>query len=856
MLQSSVVVSTFLFTDIEGSSQLWERDAEQVSVALARHDFLLRKAVESCRGRVVKMSGDGLHAAFDDPLNAVRAALAIQLALADPAATNGLSLRTRCGLHIGTVEHRDNDYFGTAVNRAARIMAAAHGGQILLSQAVVNLVHDRLDARSALRDLGSVRLRDLASPEHVYQLLHPELRQNFPALRSLERTPNNLPRQVTSFVGRQHEMSEARRLLTRTRLLTLVGVAGIGKTRLALQLAADVIDEYSDGVWFADLAQITDPSLVVPVVAQALAVQEQPGRPLAQVLRTHLGPLRLLLILDNCEHVIEACAHLVSSIVQTSAQVRIVATSREALRISGEQTYVLPSLSLPRSVDDAQAIGSSDAVQLFIERARLRRPDFALGERTSPVVAEICNRLDGMPLALELAAAQLELMTVEKIAERLDDRFRLLTGGSRTALPRQQTLRALIDWSYGLLHPLEATLFARLSVLAGGWTLEAAEVVGAGGALTREQVLDPMASLVQKSLVVIDEQDDRYHMLHSIRHYALERLHDLGEESEVRGRMVDHYLSLVETAEPFLRERSEEEAWLHRLDLDYENIKIALAWSLTEHLPGYSALRFCAALINFWGVRGQWREGRKYCADSLAEDVADAPAELRAKVLRTRAVMAFLLGEFDEAQGSFEQALSIGRSIGNRAMEAAALNMLGAIVRGRGDLVAAQTLYQEAILVNREVGNPAWESIMLANLGQVFLAQSNPVGAQEPLERALKLSQELGSRSLEANALSNLGMLARHNGDPATASALITRALGIFQALGAPAREVEQLQLLGEVATSQGERGNGHRLLPGGIGDQPRIGVSRRHRAMLQCAGRAGDNAGRLRAGGDVRGQR
>ena len=444
---------TLLFTDIEGSTRLWEEDGARMSQALAAHDALARRAVEARHGTVVKMTGDGMHAVFADALDALGATLDLQQALADPEATGGVPLRVRCGLHAGVVERRDNDYFGSPVNRAARIMTAAHGGQVLVSQAVVDCIREVVPAPIALRDLGNVRLKDLATPEHVYQLVHPQLRQDFPALRSLEATPNNLPQQATSFIGRSKELTELKGLLAKTRLLTLTGSGGCGKTRLGLQLAAESLEQFPDGAWLVELAPLSDPGLVSPTVASVLGLKEEPGKPITRTLNEYLADKRLLILLDNCEHVLDACATMADAVLRQCAGVEIVSSSREALGIGGEQTYRVPSLSLPdpKTTHTPESIVQFEAVQLFVDRALLARSDFRVTAQNASTLASICFRLDGIPLAIELAAARVRSLSVEAIDRNLNERFRLLTGGSRTALPRQQTLRSLIDWSYDLL---------------------------------------------------------------------------------------------------------------------------------------------------------------------------------------------------------------------------------------------------------------------------------------------------------------------------------------------------------------------------------------------------------------------
>ncbi|HXL84882.1 MAG TPA: adenylate/guanylate cyclase domain-containing protein, partial [Casimicrobiaceae bacterium] len=520
-------VTTYLFTDIEGSTRLWETEPDKMRPALARHDAIVRTCVEGNRGTVVKMSGDGVHAVFADPLDAVRATLELQRTLVELGpTTERVALQVRCGMHAGVDERRDNDFFGSGVNRAARIMSVAHGGQVLLSQAVAALVGDRLPDGVSLRDLGSVRLRDLANPERVYQLVHPQLRRDFPALRSLQATPNNLPQQVSSFVGREREVAETKKHLSETRLLTLLGIGGLGKTRLSLQVAAEVLDDYPDGVWFVDLAPMTDEHLVPQAVASVLGVKEEAGRPVLEALVKYVSDRKLLLNLDNCEHLLHACAELSVQLLQSSPHLKILASSREHLHVKGEATYPVPPLSVPdpNAKITLEALTQFEAVRLFVERARAVQPEFQVTQTNAKTVADICQRLDGIPLAIELASARVRALSVEEIAARLNDRFGLLTRGDRTALPRQQTLRASIDWSYELLTDHERALLRRLSVFAGGWTLEAAEAVGAGGDVETTDVLDRLTNLVEKSLVTLEVEGKRYRLLETVRQYAQERL--------------------------------------------------------------------------------------------------------------------------------------------------------------------------------------------------------------------------------------------------------------------------------------------------------------------------------------------
>ena len=546
---------TFLFTDIEGSTEKWEQEPARMAQAVAAHDALLRAAVESHHGRVIKSSGDGIVAVFADPADGIAAVVDAQVALADAASTAGIPLAVRCGLHTGEAQRYGDDYLGTTLNRAARVMALAYGGQVLLTQPVANRLVGRLHEGVALRDLGEVRLRGLAATERVHQLLHPRLREAFPALRSLEATPNNLPQQLTSFVGREREIEDAGALLARTRLLTLSGIGGLGKTRLALEIAGSVLDRYRDGAWFVDLAPIRDGALVASEAAKVLGVREEPGRSIMQALCANLKTRNLLLIFDNCEHLVQACAEVAQGILSATPDVRILATSRESLRVPGEQTYALLPLPVPSREEDLQALLRSTAVRLFIDRVRQHKPSFAVDERDAPALAELVTRLEGIPLALELAAARVRSLALGEINARLQDRYKLLTGGGRTLLARQQTLRALVDWSYDLLSEPEQLLLQRLSSFAGGCDLKAVEDVCGAEPLAPEDIVDLLASLVDKSLVQPEAGSEGtwYRMLETIRDYARLKLIESGDVDAASSRHCNYYFRGRRTAETACR---------------------------------------------------------------------------------------------------------------------------------------------------------------------------------------------------------------------------------------------------------------------------------------------------------------
>jgi len=781
-------VTTFLFTDIEGSSRLWEEEPERMRRALACHDRILRAAVERNHGVVVKTTGDGLHAAFADPRDAVAAAVELQIALDDPAATDGFPLRVRCGIHAGVIEHRDGDFFGSAVNRAARIMGAAHGGQVLVSQAVANLLRDRLPEGISFRDLGAVRLRDLSSAERIYQVEHAALRREFPALRSLEATPNNLPQQVTTFVGRDREQQEVKAALAKTRLLTLSGIGGLGKTRLSLQVAADVLSDYPDGVWFVELAPITDERLVPQAVATVLGVKEEVGRPVTEALVRHVRDRQLLVVLDNCEHLVHACAELAKQLLQAGANVKVLASSREHFNIAGETMYTVPPLSVPRpeGAISVASILQCEAVRLFVERATAVQSAFVLSDQNAPAVVEICQRLDGIPLALELAAARVRAMSVEQIAARVNDRFRLLTSGDRTALPRQQTLRALIDWSYDLLTEKERILFRRLAVFAGGWTLEAAEAVAAGGDVGASEVLDLLADLVNKSLVMVEPQGGRYGLLETVRQFADERLQESGEGEAVRKRHLDFYLAFAEKAGAGLA-GPEQPAFLRQLDLDRENVLAAHVFCMHAEGAADSGYRLVHAIKFYWYMRGLLNLGHRVTVEALSAPAVPPASLTRCKALWVAGQICSSMGRYEEAQSYLQEGLKLARALGDARMVVSVLNTLGFAVLGQGDRIAARIHCDEAFELANRLGNKRGLAAASNALAQISRLDGD-LDAAEPLyERTLVLARELGDREGAAVALLNLAMVAIDRGAADRARSLLLEVLAIAEQTGSKA---------------------------------------------------------------------
>ena len=799
---------TFLFTDIEGSTQLWERQPDAMRPALARHDDLLRSAIGRRGGHVFKTIGDAFCAAFASAPTALAAALDAQRALETEPWVTDTPLRVRVALYSGAAEERDGDYFGQALNRVARLLSAGHGGQVLLSQTAQELTRDGLPPSAALLDLGEHSLKDLGRPERVFQLLAPGLPRDFPPLRSLSNPAlrNNLPQQISSFVGRAEEVAQVEALLAKTRLLTLTGMGGTGKTRLALQAAANLLTGEGDGVWLVELAPLADPALVPQAVAQALGVREVPGMPIGRTLTGALQAKRLLLVLDNCEHVLDACASLTSDLLRACPQVHVLATSREALGIAGEQTFRVPSLSLPeKKARTAGDVAGCEAVHLFAERARQAQPSFAVTDENAAAVAAVCRRLDGIPLALELAAARVRAISVEEISARLGSRFRLLTGGSRTALPRQQTLRALIDWSYDLLQLPEKAVLARLSVFAGDWSLEAAEAVCVGDEVEDWEVLDLVTALADKSLLAVEQRGERmrYRLLESVRQYAADRLLEGGGGAAARARHRDHFLALAEEADAGTR-GPEQATWLDRLESEHDNLRAALDWCREDESGAEPGLRLARALYRFWRVRGHLAEGRERLAVATGHPGARAYPLERASALRFASGLEQVQGNLAAARALAEEALALFESTDDARGGAGVLLTLGNVALMQDDLAGARAYYERGLPLYRRFGEQAGIARALTNLGVVMQAQGDLVGAVLVCEESLAFFRERGDTESTARVLGSLAEIAYTRGEDAEARVRLEEALALFRQIGARnGTLVGYLCLLGLVALRQ-----------------------------------------------------
>lgn len=820
---------TFLFTDIEGSTRLWETYPDAMRDALPRHDALAAYWIRQHNGHLIKHRGEGdsVFAVFAHAADALAAAFDLQYALATETwSLPPDTLRVRMALHTGEAQLRDGDYYGSTVNRCARLRAIGHGGQILLSQTTRNLVHDTLPDQMILLDMGAWELRDLQQPEYVYQVRHPSLPSILAELRASNKIPSNLPRLLTSFVGREAEVREVHALLsgeTRLCLLTLTGMGGAGKTRLALQAAAELLDEYAEGVWLVDLAPITDPALVPQAIFTAAVREEGSFLPSGGVLETLTAALRdksLLLVLDNCEHLISVCAEIAETLLQGCPHLRILVTSREPLGIAGETVWPVPTLALPTPQETRpESLMDFAATRLFIERARLAVPTFVVTETNAPAIREVCRRLDGIPLSIELAAARVKVLSVEQIAMRLQDRFRLLTGGSRTALPRQQTLRALIDWSHDLLTPAERVLFRRLAVFLGGWTMDAAEHICADEILPRhaeslsepeplrvlpEEVIDLLSRLVDKSLVVREETGDegtRYRLLETIRQYALEKKREAGEEQSLLDRHNTYFLQMAESAEPHLLKPEKE--WLDRLENDIDNLRAAL----NAAVGSAAHARAASALLRFWLLREFLREGRSHLdsARTFLKNEPNADPLLCAKTLNAAGVLAWSAGDYLPAREYLEEARAYFAALNRQDEVAKTLNNLAIVASEQGDFETARQHYQDSLRVYQASGDTLRAALVGLNLGIVTGDSGDYAESVRLIEESLRVHRTLGNPVYIGYALNSLGKVVYKQGELAAAKAYFIEGLRIREGLEDVRGSALSLFWLGVVAAGENE---------------------------------------------------
>jgi len=793
-----------LLTDVVDSTRLSEAlgDAAMAGV-WAAHDRVARDLLPPWRGREIDKT-DGMLLMFDDAATAVQYALAYHQALAALA----VPLKARAGLHVGPVILRENEagdvargaklleVDGLAKPTTARVMSIAEGGQTLLTPEaraalgetvlqfeshghwVLKGVNDPIELFEA--GTAQTHFRAPADGEKAYRVVR--VGHQWMPVREI---PNNLPVQGNAFIGRERERAELRALLVKSRLVTLLGMGGLGKTRLSLQVATELLGQFTDGVWFLDLAPIRDASLVVSEAAQVLGLREEPGRPLVQTLCAHLKPLRVLLVVDNCEQVVDACADLANAILKAAPGVRLITSSRQALRVPGEQAYPILPLPVPGKSDTIEQLAALTAVQLFVQRAQQHKPAFELNAHEAPAVAELVARLEGIPLALELAAARVRSLTVADINLRLNDRYKLLTGGSRVLQQRQQTLRALVDWSYDILSEAEQQLLQRLSVFRGGFDLEAAEQVCSAEPIDLLDVLDLLASLVEKSLVMLDEQGEtpRYRMLDTIGEYAREKLEHAGGVAGTAARHCEHFFTLAKGTNKGLN-GPEQALWVHRTETELDNIRSALALALAGGVDAFIAVKIAVAMQGFWTLRGYLSEGRAAVRKALALPPVQASPMAQAHALYVGAALAATQSDYAEAQRMLETCLALRRQLGHTADIAATLSTLALARFGRGDAHGALAGEQEALLLFRETGHQVGQAVALLHLGQFFDRLGDAAAAHTHLQAGLSLARQIKHQEVEAECELVLGQLALKQDRVDDAAAHFKRSLAVCQASG------------------------------------------------------------------------
>jgi len=792
---------TFLFTDIEGSTDLLQRLGDEYADVLAAHFQILRAAIDGHGGTEESTDGDSLFAVFSSAVEAVGAAIDAQRQLSEYGWAEGSRVLVRMGLHSGEATYGQDSYVGLDVHRAARISAVAHGGQIVSSASTTTLAAQAMPPEVSFRPLGDHRLKDLREAEHLSQVVAPGLGNEFPPLRSLHVVPHNLPIHLTNFVGRKSELAEVGRLLSDGRLVTLTGVGGTGKTRLALQSAAEVVHDFPDGVWAVDLAPVAEDEMVDNALASAMGVRDQPGRSLLETIGDVLLSKMTLIVLDNCEHVLKVSAELVSSILRSGSGVKVLATSREALGVTGEVTYPVPSLGAPpSSPTSAEELMSYDSVVLFEDRAALARPKFKVTDANAPAVAQICRSLDAVPLAIELAAARVRVLSPGEIADRLDDRFRLLTGGDRTAMPRQQTLEATVTWSYDQLSEEERLMFSRLAVFAGSLDLRAAEEVAGFDGIEKNEVLDLVTGLIEKSMLVVQSDDGagtRYRLLETLRQYARSRLIEGGDVEDLRRRHARYFTDLAEEGDEELRGPGQSEAFAG-LEREHANFAAALTWTLSA---GESELflRLTGALGYLWGEIGHWEEARRWLFAAPVSDDTQ-PADLRAKAL-VAAIPVTVAEDPARARRMAEQALDLSKTVGDKHLAAGALRAMGDATIHMFLPEETMSLLEESLAISRSLDDRWGEAGALGSLANA-LSYNEPDEAAEMSERSQRIFEDLGDELQAAGSLYLMASIANRNDRASQAIEPTCKALLLYRKLGAVVGQGHSLDQLGRAMTS------------------------------------------------------
>ena len=802
---------TFLFTDIEGSTRLLRELAEGYRAVQDHHAQIVRDAIRAEDGAVVRTEGDAFFAAFQTATHGIRAAVRAQRGLAEAAWPGGRAVRVRMGLHTGEGVLGGDDYIGVDVNLAARVAAAGHGGQVLVSDTTRALVEHALPDGVALRDLGSHGLKDFEDPQPLFDLLIEGLPGDFPRLSTpVGSSPTNLPSSRTSFVGRERDVAELAQLLTRHRLITLTGPGGTGKTRLALRVAADLLDRFADGVYVVDLSAVTDPVLVPSGIAATLGLREDPERDLLDVVGRFLQDRSLLLLLDNLEQVVEAAAS-VGQLIDAAPGLTVLATSRVPLHLSGEHEYLVGPLPLPDpTTPDMDALSACESVALFVERAGAVRRGFGLDRDNADAIARIVARLDGLPLAIELAASRVNLLSPEGLLDRLEQRLPVLEGGPRDLPERQRTLRSAIAWSHDLLDDEPRRLFARLSAFSGGFSLEAAEAVCAGG--FDAPVMEVLASLVDSSLVTrveVREGGVRFRMLETIREFGADQLERSGEEEEIRRGHAGYVRTLVEAAEPDLM--IAKSGWLGRLEEEHDNVRAALRWSIGT-ADADTGLRIAGVVWRFWQVRSLFAEGRRWLDEVLSLPAEALRTAARAKALGARGSLAYYTNDADEARRCYEESLAIARELGDPRAEAEGAYNLAFAHLIAGEVDAARLLLEQASRIHGELGDPLRQAHAKTALGMISIHEGDTEAGASLTEEALTTFLEADDQWGITWAAGQLSALALKRGDYERCRTLMLQSLERSEAVGASGWYAVAVEGMGALAIHEGDPERGVRL--------------------------------------------
>ncbi|HAY33615.1 MAG TPA: tetratricopeptide repeat protein [Ignavibacteria bacterium] len=834
---------TFLFTDIEGSVKLAQKHSGILKELLDKHNDIIEQSVTENNGFVFKIIGDAFCCSFENPKDALNASVSAQRKF-NSEDWKGAEMKVRMGIHTGPAEWSESGYMGyMTLARSHRVMSAANGGQIIISEDSKNAINEDLNDKIKFRDLGERRLKDLIRPIKLFQPLAEGIISEFPPLKTLDARPNNLPLQLSSFIGREDEISTLKKLLSESRLITLIGSGGSGKTRLSLQAGADLIDKYINGVWFIDLAALQDGNLIYLKIAESIGLNEQQGKSIEENIYDYIKDKELLIILDNCEHLINDCANLCMNFLRHSSKMKILATSREALKCHGEILLNVPPLKFPVPKDNPapEKLVQYEAVRLFIERALSVSSNFRVNNENASALAGICFQLDGIPLAIELAAARVKILPLEKIYEKLSDRFRLLTGGSRTMLPRQQTLSAMIDWSYDLLNEKEKLLFERLSVFSGGWTLEAAEKICSDEMIEEFEVIDILSGLIEKSLVVSKDTENeiRFNMLVTIRQYALNKIKD--------GNNIfsKHFFYFKDTGNyaMHISKGLDQKKYIDIMESETDNIRAAINWGTDNETE--ETFRFINNLSEFWRIKGYYSEGYQTCKNILKKK-PEVSGNLKADVLYSQALSAYGIGKlkemeditnsclslYEELDNSFGiakcyellgiicnarsddlkktsdyhyKSLKIFRELGEKCDIANSLYNLSFILHRQGDMETAFKMKNEALEIFKEIGDTHRIALILANLGVIYFRMEEYDKAQSYTEESLALSYQIGDKYLISINLVNFGCINTGIKDYEKALEYLEKAMEIFSECGYIINVIPALLYIGEVYKFTGE---------------------------------------------------